>query len=85
MRALFTQYNLGGDHPLVGRGVPPTFSFSKTVPQLVSSCTMAKDTSRFCGNTHCKNLQSRRIWQPIEYLCGQAKKQLGLSAALNSP
>jgi 2-polyprenyl-6-methoxyphenol hydroxylase-like FAD-dependent oxidoreductase len=80
---LFTQYNLGGDHPLVGHSVP-NFEFENgaTIGELMHHGQGV--LLDFNGNT------SLKIWAGeyggrIKYLCGRAKEQLGLSAALIRP
>jgi 2-polyprenyl-6-methoxyphenol hydroxylase-like FAD-dependent oxidoreductase len=80
---VFTNYDLGGGHPLVGHSVPNfEFEDSATIGELM------RDGRRvlldFDGNPSLKNLANEDGGR-IKYVSGRAKEQLGLSAALIRP
>ena len=78
-----THYDLGGDHPLVGRSVP-NFEFEDGVrigELMRDGQGMLLD---FDGNTSLKALTSE-YGHPLRYLSGRAKEQLGLSSVLIRP
>jgi 2-polyprenyl-6-methoxyphenol hydroxylase-like FAD-dependent oxidoreductase len=80
---VFTHYDLGGDHPLVGYSVP-NFEFedgAKIGDVMLDGQGILLD---FGGNAALKTLASEYGGR-IKYVSGRAKEQLGLSAALIRP
>jgi hypothetical protein len=80
---VFTQYNLGGDHPLVGHSVP-NFEFADgvTLGELMHDGQgILLDFER---KASLKTLASES-GDRIKYVSGRAKEQLGLNAALIRP
>ena len=80
---VFTQYNLGGDHPLVGQSVPNfEFEDGATIGELMHDGQgILLDFDR---NASLKTWASEYD-DRIKYVSGRAKEQLGLSAALIHP
>jgi 2-polyprenyl-6-methoxyphenol hydroxylase-like FAD-dependent oxidoreductase len=80
---IFTQYNFGGDHPLVGHSVPNfEFEAGATVGELMhDGQAMLLDFDR---NASLKTL-ANEYGGRIKYVSGRAKEQLGLRAALIRP
>jgi 2-polyprenyl-6-methoxyphenol hydroxylase-like FAD-dependent oxidoreductase len=80
---LFTHYDLGGDHPLVGHSVPNfEFEDGATIGELMHDGQgILLD---FDSNASLKTLAGE-YGDRIKYVSGQAKEQLGLSAALIRP
>jgi len=80
---VFTHYDLGGDHPLVGYSVPNfEFEDGATIDELMhDGQAMLLD---FEINASLKTLASE-YGDRIKYVSGQAKEQFGLSAALIRP
>jgi 2-polyprenyl-6-methoxyphenol hydroxylase-like FAD-dependent oxidoreductase len=80
---VFTHYDLGGDHPLVGHSVPNfQFEDGATVGELMRDGQgMLLD---FESNASLKTWASE-YGNRIKYVSGRAKEQLGLSAALIRP
>jgi FAD binding domain len=80
---VFKQYNLGGDHPLVGHSVPNfEFEDSATIGELMHNGQgILLDFDR---NASLKTWASE-YGDRIKYVSGRAKEQLGLSAALIRP
>lgn len=80
---IFTQYNLGGDHPLVGHSVPNfEFEDGTRIGELMhDGHGILLD---FGMNTSLKTLASEYSDQ-MKYVSGRAKEQLGLSAVLIRP
>jgi 2-polyprenyl-6-methoxyphenol hydroxylase-like FAD-dependent oxidoreductase len=78
-----TQYDLGGDHPLVGHSVPNfEFEDGKTIGELMrDGHGLLLDFSR---NASLEILASR-YGDRIKYVSGRAKEQLGLSTVLIRP
>jgi hypothetical protein len=80
---VFTHYDLGGDHPLVGHSVP-NFEFedgSRIGEAMRDGQAILLD---FDGNAALNTLASEYSGR-IKYVSGRAKEQLGLSAALIRP
>jgi len=80
---IFTQYDLGGDHPLTGHSVP-NFEFengSRIGEFMRDGRGILLD---FDMNASLKNLAGEYADQ-MKYMSGRAKEQLGLSAALIRP
>jgi len=78
-----TQYDLGGDHPLVGRSVP-NFEFedgARIGEFMRDGKGMLLD---FDGNVSLKTLASE-YGDQMKYVSGRAQEQLGLSAVLIRP
>jgi 2-polyprenyl-6-methoxyphenol hydroxylase-like FAD-dependent oxidoreductase len=80
---VFTHYNLGGDHPLVGHSVPNfEFEDGARIGELMQDGHgILLD---FNTNTSLKTLASE-YGDPMKYVSGWAREQLGLSAALIRP
>jgi 2-polyprenyl-6-methoxyphenol hydroxylase-like FAD-dependent oxidoreductase len=80
---VFTQYDLGGDHPLVGHSVPNfEFDDGATIGELMhDGQAMLLD---FESNASLKTVTSE-YGHRIKYVSGRAKEQFGLSAALIRP
>jgi 2-polyprenyl-6-methoxyphenol hydroxylase-like FAD-dependent oxidoreductase len=80
---VYTQYNLGGDHPLVGHSVPNfEFEDGATIGELMHDGQgILLDFDR---NGSLKTWASEYD-DRIKYVSGRAKEQLGLSAALIRP
>jgi 2-polyprenyl-6-methoxyphenol hydroxylase-like FAD-dependent oxidoreductase len=80
---IFTQYHLGGDHPLVGQSVPNfEFEDGATLGELMHyGQGILLDFDRIAS---LQTLASR-YGDRIKYVSGRAKEQLGLSAALIRP
>ena len=80
---IFTHYDLGGDHPLVGHSVPNfEFEDGATIGELMHDGQgILLD---FDGNASLKTLAGE-YGDRIKYVSGRAKEQLGLSAALIRP
>jgi hypothetical protein len=80
---VFTHYDLGGDHPLVGHSVP-NFEFedgTRIGEAMHDGQAILLD---FAGNAALKTLASE-YGARIKYVSGRAKEQLGLRAALIRP
>ena len=80
---IFTQYDLGGGHPLVGHSVP-NFEFedgARIGEFMRDGQGMLLD---FDGNASLETLASS-YGDRIKYVAGRAKEQLGLSAILIRP
>jgi 2-polyprenyl-6-methoxyphenol hydroxylase-like FAD-dependent oxidoreductase len=80
---IFTHYNLGGGHPLVGHSVP-NFEFKDGVrigELMHDGQGMLLD---FDSNASLKTLAGNYC-DRMKYISGQAKEQLGLSAVLIRP
>jgi 2-polyprenyl-6-methoxyphenol hydroxylase-like FAD-dependent oxidoreductase len=80
---LFTHYNLGGDHPLVGHSVP-NFEFEDGARIGEFAHGGQALLLDFDGNASRKTLASE-YGDRIKYVSGRAKEQFGLSAALVRP
>ena len=80
---VFTHYDLGGGHPLVGHGVPNfEFEGGRRIGELMhDGHGMLLD---FGGNDSLKTLASE-YGDRMKYVSGRAKEQLGLSAVLIRP
>jgi 2-polyprenyl-6-methoxyphenol hydroxylase-like FAD-dependent oxidoreductase len=80
---VFTHYDLGGDHPLVGHSVPNfEFEDGATIGELMhDGQAMLLD---FESSASLKTLASEYGGR-IKYVFGRAKEQFGLSAALIRP
>jgi 2-polyprenyl-6-methoxyphenol hydroxylase-like FAD-dependent oxidoreductase len=80
---IFTQYDLGGDHPLIGHSVPNfEFEDGTRIGELMHDGQgMLLD---FEGNASLRTLASEYASR-MKYVSGRAKEQLGLSAALIRP
>ena len=80
---VFTHYNLGGSHPLVGRSVPNfELENNKTIGELMHDGQgILLDFDR---NASLKTLADE-YGDQIKYISGRAKEQLGLSAILVRP
>jgi len=80
---IFTHYNLGGDHPLVGRSIPNfVLEDGVRVGELMHDGRgMLLD---FTMNTSLKTLASE-YGDRIKYVAGRVKENLSLSAALIRP
>jgi 2-polyprenyl-6-methoxyphenol hydroxylase-like FAD-dependent oxidoreductase len=80
---IFTHYDLGGDHPLVGHSVPNfEFEDGARIGELMHDGQgILLD---FDGNASLKTLTSE-YGDRIKYVSGRAREQLGLSAALIRP
>jgi 2-polyprenyl-6-methoxyphenol hydroxylase-like FAD-dependent oxidoreductase len=80
---IFTHYDLGGDHPLVGHSVPNfEFEDGATIGELMhDGQAMLLD---FESTASLKTLASG-YGDRIKYVSGRAKEQFGLSAALIRP
>jgi 2-polyprenyl-6-methoxyphenol hydroxylase-like FAD-dependent oxidoreductase len=80
---VFTHYNLGGDHPLVGYSVPNfEFEDGSLIGELMHDGQgILLDFDR---NPSLKTLASE-FGDRLKYVSGPAKEQLGLSAALIRP
>jgi hypothetical protein len=80
---VFTRYDLGGDHPLVGHSAPNfEFDDGATIGELMhGGQAMLLD---FESNASLKTLPSE-YGDRIKYVSGRAKEQFGLSAALIGP
>jgi hypothetical protein len=80
---VFTHYDLGGDHPLVGHSVPNfEFEDGATIGELMhDGQAMLLD---FESTASLKTLASG-YGDRIKYVSGRAKEQFGLSAALIRP
>jgi hypothetical protein len=80
---VFTQYNLSGVHPLVGHSVPNfEFEDGSTIGELMHDGQGI--LLNFDRNASLKTWASE-YGDPINYVSGRAKEQLGLSAALIRP
>jgi 2-polyprenyl-6-methoxyphenol hydroxylase-like FAD-dependent oxidoreductase len=83
MWGVFTHYDLGGGHPLVGRSVPNfQFDDGATIGELMrdGQATLLD----FESNASFKTLASE-YGDRIRYVSGRAKEQFGLSSALIRP
>lgn len=80
---IFTHYNLGGDHPLVGHSVPNfEFEDGRRIGELMHDGQgILLD---FDSNASLKTLASKYSGH-IKYVSGRAKEQLGLSTVLVRP
>ncbi len=79
---IFTHYNLGGGHPLVGHSVPNfEFEDGSGIGELMHGQGILLD---FEMNTPLKTLASE-YGDRIEYISGSVKDRLGLSAVLIRP
>ena len=80
---IFTHYNLGGNHPLVGHSVPNfELEDGATIGELMhDGQAILLD---FDGNTSLKTLAGEYSHR-IKYISSRAKEQLGLSAVLIRP
>jgi len=80
---VFTHYNLGDDHPLVGHSVPNfEFEDGATIGELMhEGQAMLLD---FESNASLKTL-ANEYGDRIKYVSGRAKEQFGLSVALIRP
>ena len=80
---MFTNYNLGGDHPLIGHSVPNfEFEDGTRIGELMHDGRgILLD---FDVNASLETLASE-YGDQIKYVSGQAKEQLGLSAVLIRP
>jgi hypothetical protein len=80
---VFTNYNLGGGHPLVGHSVPNfEFEDGATIGELMRDGRGV--LLDFDSNASLKTL-ANEDGDRINYVSGRAKEQLGLSAALVRP
>lgn len=80
---VFTNYNLGGGHPLVGHSVPNfEFEDGATIGELMRDGRGV--LLDFDSNASLKTL-ANEDGDRINYVSGRAKEQLGLSAALIRP
>ena len=80
---IFTRYDLGGDHPLVGRSVPNfKFGDGTGIGELMHDGQgILLD---FTGNTSLKTLTGE-YGDGIRYISGNAKDRLGVNAVLIRP
>ncbi|WP_158820347.1 FAD-dependent monooxygenase [Granulicella sp. S156] len=80
---VFTHYDLGGNHPLIGHSVPNfEFEDGATIGELMhDGHAILLD---FEGNASLKTLASEYGGR-IKYVSGRAKEQFGLSSALIRP
>ena len=83
MWGVFTHYDLGGDHPLVGHSVPNfEFEDGATIGELMhDGQAMLLD---FESNASLKTFASEYGGR-IKYVSGRAKEQFGLKASLIRP
>ncbi len=80
---VFTQYHLGGEHPLLGQSVPNfEFEDGATLGELMHDGQgILLDFDRIAS----LQTLAREYGDRIKYVSGRAKEQLGLSAALIRP
>jgi hypothetical protein len=80
---VFTQYNLGGDHPLVGHSVPNfEFEDGAAIGELMHD---GRGILLDFGRNASLKTWASEYGDRIKYVSGRVKEQLGLSAALIRP